>query len=113
MSFAQRQKGDADNILKVLRTLHILPRPASPEPLERQDPDNLSAAEIVELQQASAAARADSVKIKREIIESGERPRKRARQIAGTEQFEVDEDGVRPIGMLMSTAQPEVVVIDD
>ncbi|KAI6856328.1 hypothetical protein KC343_g17826 [Hortaea werneckii] len=99
--------------LEDLKTLHILPRPASPEPLERRDPDTLSAAEIVELQQALAAARADSVKIKREITESGERPRKRVRQIAGSEQFEVDEDGVRPIGMRLPAVQPEVVVIDD
>ncbi|KAI7488170.1 DUF1793-domain-containing protein [Hortaea werneckii] len=85
--------------LEDLRNLHILPRPASPEPLERRDPDTLSAVEIVELQQALAAARADSVKIKREMVENGERPRKRARQMGGTEQSEVDEDGVRPIGM--------------
>lgn len=110
---SKKKKGDADNILEDLRTLHILPRPASPEPQERRDPDTLSAAEIVELQQALAAARADSVKIKREIIESGERPRKRPRQIAGTEQFEVDGDGVRPIGMLLPAVQPEVVVFDD
>ena len=65
------------------------------------------------MQQALAAARADSVKIKREITESGERPRKRVRQIAGSEQFEVDEDGVRPIWMRLPAVQPEVVVIDD
>ncbi|KAI7501743.1 hypothetical protein KC347_g9135 [Hortaea werneckii] len=99
--------------LEDLRTLHILPRPASPEPLERRDPTTLSAAEIVELQQALAAARADNVKVKREMVESGGRPPKRARQIAGTEQFEVDEDGVRPIGMLLPAVQSEVTVIDD
>ncbi|KAI7286174.1 hypothetical protein KC345_g1388 [Hortaea werneckii] len=98
--------------LEDLRNLHILPRPASPEPLERRDPDTLSAAEIVELQQALAAARADSIKIKREVVESGERPRKRVRQMGGTEQFEVDEDGVRPIGMLLPAVQAEVIVID-
>ncbi|KAI7362493.1 hypothetical protein KC354_g7236 [Hortaea werneckii] len=99
--------------LEDLRNLHILPRPASPEPLERRDPDTLSAAEIVELQQALAAARANSVKIKREMVESDGIPSKRARQIAGTEQFEVDEDGVRPIGMLLPAVQSEVIVIDD
>ncbi|KAI7359719.1 hypothetical protein KC336_g22029 [Hortaea werneckii] len=99
--------------LEDLRTLHILPRPASPEPLERRDPDTLSAAEIAELQQALAAARASNVKVKREMVESGGRPRKRARHIAGTEQFEVDEDGVQPIGMLLPAVQSEVIVIDD
>ncbi|KAI7088750.1 hypothetical protein KC356_g3109 [Hortaea werneckii] len=99
--------------LEDLRNLHILPRPASPEPLERRDPDTLSAAEIVELQQALAAARADNVKVEREMVESGGRQQKRARQIAGTEQFEVDEEGVRPIGMLLPAVQSEVIVIDD
>ncbi|KAI7334813.1 hypothetical protein KC315_g3584 [Hortaea werneckii] len=99
--------------LEDLRDLHILPPPASPEPLERRDPTTLSVAEIVELQQALAAARANNVKVKQEMVESGGRPRKRARQIVGTEQFEVDEDGVRPFGMLLPAVQSEVIVIDD
>lgn len=35
------------------------------------------------------------------------------KKLKETEQFEVDEDGVRSIGMRMPAIQPEVVVIDD
>ncbi|GAB1740515.1 hypothetical protein NU219Hw_g5616t1 [Hortaea werneckii] len=99
--------------LEDLRNLHILPRPASPESLERRNPDTLSATEIVELQQMLRTARGDNVRIKREMVESSGGPRKKARQTRETEQFEVDEDGVRPVGMRLPAVQSEVVVIDD
>lgn len=106
-------KKDADNALEDLRDFHILPRPASPEPLERRAPDTMSAAEIVELQQRPTAAQGDNVRIRREMVESNERPRKKIRPAVEAEQFEVDEDGVRPNNARLPAVQPELVVIDN
>lgn len=71
--------------LEDLRNLHILPRTPSPEPLERQDPSKLSAADIAELQQRVIAMQADNGEIKREMAETSERPRKKARVTAPSE----------------------------
>ncbi|KAI7228431.1 hypothetical protein KC330_g7913 [Hortaea werneckii] len=79
-----------------LRNLHILPRTPPPEPTERRDPNELSAADIAKLQQKVTAVQAEKVKLKREMAETNERARKKARMT-----------------QLELAALSEVVVIDD
>ncbi|KAF2480192.1 hypothetical protein BDY17DRAFT_33815 [Neohortaea acidophila] len=98
-----------------LKSMMIIPRTPSPQPVEKRDASTYTPADIEQLRKElreMKEARDAAVKVKQEHADDNPRPRKIARPRAGDTQLELDDDGGLRESSTATLQAPEIIVLD-